>query len=184
MNFTVGHLLKKHIQHVSVMDKKWFGDKGISQNELQSLVENNLQNNLVLTQSKTVVGFSIFEILDNKMPKGYVGHAPHQGKIMFIQQFTTATNYEKNNIDTDKALLLALEERAKESGCSEVWEALAINHPYKKENNSNFDAFGFYESQGYKTDENRYLSWQPNANTSIPCFLFRKKISQYESHKL
>jgi len=45
-------------------------------------------------------------------------------KTMFIQQFTTSTNYKINNWQTAINLLSVLETKAAELECKEIWEAL------------------------------------------------------------
>ncbi len=177
MNIQQRLLLTQDINQAYELDKKWFGENGISKEELNHLVIQNPGNTLVLAHEDELLGFAAFEILEKQVPKQYVGHIENQGKILFIQQFTTSTNYASANSGNDHTLLSAVENKAKAINCTEVWEALAVDHPYKKENNILFDAFGFYEAEGYFPDKTHLLTWQPNKNVSIPCYLFRKNLS-------
>lgn len=161
-------------KQASNMDKKWFGKYGISPDEIMEILVRNPENTLALVGKNTLQGFALFEVVEAGMPKDYIGEANYYGKILFIQQFTTSTNYQKNNSRYDTVLLTAVEQKAKSLKCTEVWEALSIDHPYKKENNIKFDAFGFYEQHGYVVEKNNPLTWQPGKDISIPCYVFRK----------
>jgi hypothetical protein len=166
-------LSESDIDQAYLLDKKWFGDHGISKTDLLTLVTSHQQATLALLNKNELLGFSTFEAIENQLPTDYKGTMFPKTKTLFIQQFTTITNYEIGNVDNDRLLLASIENKARELNCMEIWEALAINHPYKKENNKNFDAFGFYESQGYTFDKN-LLTWEPNSTISIPCYVFRK----------
>ncbi|MBP9703030.1 hypothetical protein KBD69_05105 [Candidatus Woesebacteria bacterium] len=76
----------------------------------------------------------------------------------------------------DTELLKSVEQKAKELNCDEVWEALAITHPYSRERNSEYDAFRFYENNGYSYDRSNLIEWKPDDSITIPCYLFRKRI--------
>lgn len=169
-------LQKKDTKHAAIIDKKWFGSYGISEEELNRYIETSQSNTLALFRGDTLEGFATFEVLEGNSPKDYRGSISYVGKVLFIQQFTTMTNYKIDDPSMDKELLKALEKKAKDLGCKEVWEALSKDHPYSNMQNANFDAFGFYLSQGYDLDEATHLIWQPSEEVSISCFLFRKRI--------
>ena len=77
----------------------------------------------------------------------------------------------------DIELLKAVEEKAKELKCDEIWEALATTHPYSEKQNSEYDAFGFYEKHRYTYDSSSPVEWRPDSTITISCYLFRKKLT-------
>ena len=169
-------LSKQDTDQAFLLDKQWFGANGISKTDLDALITSHQQNTIALVNENKLLGFAAFEIIENRMPTDYNGEMFPQTKTLFIQQFTTSTNYSLENSEPDRLLLAAIENKAKELLCTEIWEALATNHPYKKEINPAFDAFGFYESQGYIFDRNNLVTWVPNSTISIPCYIFKKQI--------
>lgn len=159
------------------LDGKWF-EESVTEDGMRSLIADASDKTIAILDDNGVLqGFATFEILENTLPKEYVGEVPQVGKVMFLGNFTTATNYNLQDWSADEVLLKAVEQKAKELGCTEVWEGLAVDHPYKKENKPEFDAYGFYENNGYRKDVVQGFAWQPNEELSIPCVLFRKKIS-------
>lgn len=177
MNYQIKPLQQKDTISASTIDKKWFGDYGISPEELTNFIQENPENTIGIFSDGVLKGFATFEILDEKMPKDYVGKILYRGKAMFLSNFTTVTNYSKTDFSIDSALLQAIEQKAKELHCHEIWEGLSIDHPYKTENNPQFDAFGFYTSHGgFTVDMENPLKWEPSSEVSIPCYLFRKKM--------
>jgi hypothetical protein len=175
MKFTSQPISQSDISHASQLDRKWFGEYGISEEELSSHISKHPQESMALFVNNNFEGFATFEILESRLPTDYIGEIPPASKVLFIQQFTTTTNYAKGDMTIDQALLSAIELKAKELECDEVWEALATDHPYSKESNPKHDAFRFYETNGYSYDENNLLTWKPDIIISIPCYLFRKK---------
>jgi hypothetical protein len=158
------------------LDKKWFGENGITENDLRQYIGNNYNHTVGIFDQSILGGFATFEILEKVPPKDYVGNFEVTGKILFIQQFTTATNYRVSDFSADIFLLSAVEKKAIELGCSEIWEALAVNHPYSKVLRPDFDAFGFYTSSDFIIDATAKIVWSPNPQFAIPCYLFRKKL--------
>ena len=143
---------------------------------MHQYISENFNHTVGIFDQNIVQGFATFEILEKTPPKDYVGNIQVGGKILFIQQFTTLTNYAVSNFLTDAQLLAALEKVAMQLRCLEIWEALAVNHPYNKLVHPNFDAFGFYKSSGFTIDSSAEMVWSPNSQVAIPCYLFRKKL--------
>jgi hypothetical protein len=170
-------LQEKDIPQSAALDKHWFGEYGISEEDLHRFIQDNPDKSIGIFDKETLVGFATFEIIEHVMPKDYVGDGMPKAKTLFIQQFTTTTNYTIADSSADAALLSAIEQKALVLGCKEIWEALAIDHPYSKAKNPDFDAFGFYRSHGFVIDTNKQISWSPNKELSIPCYLFQKTIS-------
>ncbi len=177
MNYIVRSLQKSDIQQAASLDRRWFGNNGITNSELEAFVTKSPNMCLAIESDNNLVGFCTWQILEEVLPSDYLGHLPFKGKVLFIQQFTTSTNYKIEKNETDKVLLEAVESSAQEIGCNEVWEALSIDHPFRKENNEAFDAYGFYESRGYIADKDKTLIWNPDSKTIISCYLFRKIVS-------
>jgi hypothetical protein len=175
MSFQIKHLELQDIASVSALDKKWFGNYGVTTAELKVKIQESPTTNIVLYENNQLVGFAMFEIITDKLPTDYVGNLVPVSKTMFIQQFTTTTNYNKHNNDVDQELLNALEIKAQEIGCTQIWEALAVDHPYRTENNPQFDVFGFYLSAGFRAEEEK-LAWQPSPETKIDCAVISKSI--------
>lgn len=156
----------------SLLDKKWFGEYGISEKQLEDYIASHPDGGLAIYIDNIFAGFTTFEILeDNINPTDYVGSINHANKILYIQQFTTSTNYKLTDNSADKELIKAVEEYAKTSYCTEVWEALAIEHPYSTNVNPEYDAFGFYTKHGYEYDADHTVKWQPDESISIECYL-------------
>lgn len=140
---TVRSLQHGDIDSIVELDKKWFGSFGISRQELIGLVDNNSFDLVVLLSDTVLLGFASCEVVQNQLPSQYVGDAVFSEKTLFIQQFTTYTNYAINDFQIDDVLLRELEQLAKNRNCRRICEALAQNHPYKKEINPKHDAYGF-----------------------------------------
>lgn len=143
MDYTVRPLQEKDIAQASSLDKKWFGEHGISEEELNAHIATHQEESLAILEGDFLLGFAVFEILDDRKPKDYVGEILPTHRVLFIQQFTTKTNYGMRDMEMDKTLLLAIQNKAQERKCSDVWIALSKDHPYKKENTPDFDAFVF-----------------------------------------
>lgn len=158
------------------LDRKWFGDKGISAPELTKLITDYPDSAIALVEGQTLHGFATFEVLDNRLPTDFVGEMNHANSVLFIYQFTTRTNYSRADWSVDTALLAAVEEQARKLDVAELAEALDAHHPYSKEQNPEFDAFGFYEAHGFHTDETAQLAWQPDSSIKIKCRVVRKTI--------
>lgn len=178
MNFTSRPLIESDISLASQLDHKWFGDYGITQAQLLEYITLYPNESIALIANKIFNGFATFETLNHgNNPTDYVGKIPTVNKTLFVQQFTTTTNYSIVDMGMDTELLKTVEQKASELECDEVWEALATKHPYSKDQNSRYDAFGFYEKNGYSYDRSNLIVWKPDINISIPCYLFRKKSS-------
>lgn len=170
-------LSKTDVKAASLLDKKWFGEYGISEQQLEKYITSHPDGGLAIYINNIFAGFTTFEILeDNVNPTDYVGSINHANKILFIQQFTTSTNYKLTDNSADTELIKAVEEYAKTRYCTEVWEALAIEHPYSSNRNPDYDAFGFYTNHGYSYNTNATVKWQPNESTTIECYLFKKAL--------
>ena len=176
MEYKFRPLEKQDLKSASDMDKLWYGIHGISENGLEKFISKFPGNNIAIFKANKLLGFATFEIIESGMPKDYSGNINFNGKVLFMQQFTTITNYKKSDWLIDEKLIEIVETKAKELECIELWEALSITHPYSKENNNDFDAFGFYISHGFTYDKTQTIDWQPDTSVSIPCYLFRKVI--------
>ncbi len=165
----------KDIEQAVELDALWFGENGVTHRELEKLVTTVPSNTIGLFDTETLLGFAAFEILPpGERPKNYTGFCIVNDKTLFIQQFTTQSNYKKSDSHLDSQLLTGIEKIASENHCLEIWEALSIEHPYSAAKNPDFDAFGFYDRQGYTVDESAMAAWEPNETLKIPCFVFRK----------
>lgn len=179
MNFSSRPFIEADVISASLLDHKWFGEYGITESQLLEYIRKNPADSLVLLADNIFCGFATFETLNSgSLPSDYVGKIPKTSKVLFIQQFTTTTNYSKPDMSVDAELLKTVEQKAKELECEEVWEALATNHPYSETSNVEYDAFGFYEKNGYMYDRSNLIEWKPDATISIPCYLFRKKLTK------
>ena len=69
-----------------------------------------------------------------------------------------------------------MEEQARTVGAAEVAEALDKQHPYSKEQNPDFDAFGFYEAHGFHQDHSSHLAWQSPDGGRVECVVVRKNL--------
>lgn len=176
MNFISRPLQSNDLAQAAALDRQWFGEHGILEAELSTYITHFPDNSLTLMAGGQFAGFTTFEIIQNSNPREYVGIVPQIGKLLFIHQFTTTTNYQIIDSQMDEALLEAVEAKAKELGCVAVWEALAADHPYSRAKNPDFDAFEFYESHGYTLDPTQQLTWQPNPQTNVLCYLFSKSL--------
>lgn len=174
--YTTRPLQSKDLPFAAALDRKWFGKHGISESELAKFVTTIPDSSLALLTDDQSMGFATFEIIENTNPKEQKGFFPEHGKILFIQQFTTTSNYKIGDQSVDEALLAAVETKAKELECVAVWESLAVDHPYSKNQNPEFDAFGFYHAHGYTYDRTKTLTWLPDSKTSVHCYLFRKEL--------
>lgn len=176
MKFETRPLTQSDVQAGVELDHQWFGDHGITKQQLELIIVERPNNTLALIGDNVFHGFATFELLEDTPPSDYVGDIPAVSKVLFIQQFTTTTNYAVSNMEMDQKLLSNVEKKAKDLNCNEVWEALSTTHPYGQDNNPAHDAFGFYESQGYTFDKQNIIYWQPNEDIKISCYLLRKKI--------
>lgn len=177
MQETIRPLAIQDAKAAAALDEKWFGDYSVSLEDAQGFIGETGENTLgVFTKNGDLLGFATFEIVENALPRDYVGRVAHVGKVLFLSNFTTTTNYNQHDWSADEALLQAIEQKARELRCSEIWEGLAQEHPYKKEINPEFDAYGFYESHGYIKDTPEGFAWEPSKELSIPCVLFRKPL--------
>lgn len=174
--FTTQTLQACDLQSASQLDQKWFGEFGISVDQLEKYIVDNPKGSLSLFCDGNFEGFATFEILKQRKPNDYIGNIPIVSKVLFIQQFTTTTNYSKKDMKMDQELVNTIEIKAKELHCDEIWEALAIKHPYCEKMNKKHDAFGFYMMNGFVFDDTNILTWKPDKTISIPCYLLRKKI--------
>ncbi len=175
---TVRSLQHGDIDSIVELDKKWFGSFGISRQELIGLVDNNSFDLVVLLSDTVLLGFASCEVVQNQLPSQYVGDAVFSEKTLFIQQFTTYTNYAINDFQIDDVLLRELEQLAKNRNCRRICEALAQNHPYKKEINPKHDAYGFYLGRGYSIEHAYAISWHSGKYLDVPCFLFTKELRE------
>ncbi len=176
MIFSHRSLRDTDVSFAAELDSKWFGKSAISELELADTVKYP-DKNTALFADDILVGFAIFEVLEaTANPSDYRGDFPEHNSVLFLQQFTTESNYEIENMWTDEALLETVELAARTLGCEQVWEALAIDHPYCKEKNPKFDAFGFYIAAGYSIDTNKVV-WRPDESININCLLLSKKLS-------
>lgn len=175
MAIEVRTLSRTDAKEASLLDKKWFGEYGISEKQLEDYIISHPEGGLAIYIDNIFAGFTTFEILeDNIKPTDYIGNINHTSKTLFIQQFTTITNYKLTDYSVDTELIKAVEEYAKSKSCTEVWEALAIEHPYSTNVNPEYDAIGFYTKHSYSYDSNSTVKWQPNESISIECYLFKK----------
>lgn len=177
MKYSYKKLSIKDISSAVELDHKWFGDFGATKEQLTEFISSNPDGGISLYVDNNFEGFATFEILHNQPPTDYIGHVPSVSKVLFIQQFTTSTNYSKKDMQFDLGLIVQIEKLAKRIGCLEVWEALSTTHPYSSSINSQHDAFGFYETLGYSFDSRDILTWSPESNIAIPCYLFRKRLT-------
>jgi hypothetical protein len=166
----------KDVSQAVVLDNKWFGRYGISAEELKKQITDHPNYAIGIFDEENLLGFAVYEILQNTTPKDYVGDCMAKEKTLFIQQFTTQTNYNKSNSQDDAQLLTEIEMIAKTLKCNTIWEALSRQHPYSHEKNPQFDAFGFYKQHGFQMETKRKLTWSPTENIHIDCFLFTKTI--------
>ncbi len=179
MEFNTRPLTESDLTPASKLDHKWFGEYGISEAQLREYLIEHPTESLALLADNIFRGFVTFETLhEGNLPSDYVGKIPKVRKALFIQQFTTTTNYSKEDMSMDRELLKAVEQKAKELNCDEVWEALATTHPYSENVNSEYDAFGFYRKSGYSFELSNLIVWKPDSATSIPCYLFRKTMTK------
>lgn len=163
------------------LDRKWFGDDGVTAAELTKLITDYPDSAIALLDGETLLGFATFEVLDNRLPTDFVGEFSHNQSVLFIYQFTTITNYARASWQADTVLLAAVEEQARAVGAAEVAEALDKQHPYSKAQNPGHDAFGFYEAHGFKQDHSSQLSWQAPDGGRVECVVMRKSYSDFLS---
>ena len=177
MEFYTRPLSESDLSSASQLDHKWFGEYGISEEQLLAYINLHPTESIALIADNIFNGFATFETLNVGInPRNYVGKIPDVRKALFVQQFTTTTNYSIVDMSMDTELLKAIEQKAKDLNCDEVWEALATTHPYSNEQNSEYDAFGFYEKHGYSSDRSNLIEWKPDASITIPCYMFRKRL--------
>lgn len=177
MAIEVRTLSRTDAKEASLLDKKWFGEYGISEKQLEDYIISHPEGGLAIYIDNIFAGFTTFEILEGDInPADYTGNIIHTDKILFIQQFTTITNYKLTDYSVDTELIKAVEEYAKSKSCTEVWEALAIEHPYSSNLNPEYDAFGFYKKHGYEYDAEHTVKWQPNESISVECYLFKESL--------
>lgn len=179
MAIEIRTLSRTDAKEASLLGKKWFGEYGISEKQLENYIVSHPDGGLAIYIDNIFAGFTTFEILEDSIkPTDYIGKITHANTVLFIQQFTTNSNYKSTDYSTDTELLKAVEEHARGKSCSEVWEALAIEHPYSSSVNPEYDAFGFYGKHGYSYDPNNTVKWQPDESISIDCYLFKKSLKK------
>lgn len=176
MKYSYTQLSQKDVSLAASLDQQWFGEYGATKEQLIDFISKHPQNTLSLYADNKFEGFATFEILHNQSPADYIGVFPPVSKVLFMQQFTTSSNYAKSGMEMDHELIAQVERQAKQLGCLEVWEALSTTHPYSSGVNTSFDAFGFYRKHGYSHNEDSVVAWSPNPSISIPCYLFRKQV--------
>ena len=177
MKFYARPLIASDLSPASQLDHKWFGEYGISEAQILEYITLHPSGSIALLDDNNFNGFATFETLNHgNNPTDYVGKIPTVSKALFVQQFTTTTNYSIVDMSMDTELLKSVEQKAKELNYDEVWEALATTHPYSNEQNSEYDSFGFYEKHGYSYDRSKLIEWKPDTTITIPCYLFRKRI--------
>lgn len=170
-------LVEADVHSASQLDRKLFKEYGISESQLAEYIAQHPTKSLALIADNKFSGFATFEVLSqDSNPRDYVGKIPNASRVLFIQQFTTTTNYSVVDMSMDKKLIETVESKAKDLGCDEVWEALATTHPYSKAVNPEYDAFGFYNKNNYTFDPSSLIEWRPDDTVSIPCYLFRKEL--------
>jgi hypothetical protein len=169
-------LEQKDIPAVVALDTKWFGEFGTSAEDVQKILDTMPNDTLGIFDGETLLGFATFDVIENGSPRDYVGDCTVATKTLFIQQFTTVTNYKNADDSADMKLLVEVEQVARDRGCRQVWIPLSVDHPYSKEKNPAFDAFGFFKRHAYTTDENMRMKWSPNADIAIDCFVFYKQL--------
>lgn len=164
------HLIPQAVE----LDRRWFGDHGVSAEELTTLITRYPDSALALVEGDTLHGFATFEILDHRLPTDFVGEFSHNTSVLFIYQFTTRTNYAVTDWSADTSLLAAIEERARQLDVRELAEALDAHHPYSKEQNKDYNAFGFYAAHGFHTDDSSHLAWQAPDGGRVECVVVQK----------
>lgn len=154
------------------LDKKWFGEYGANEDDFKMIFATENRKAIALVDAKVLKGFAVFDILESgREVQDYKGLTTTV-KTAFIQQFTTTTNYKLNSWEHDTTLLMALEKSAEDLHCLCVWEALSKDHPFASENNPGYDAYGFYENQGYSISIGHSISWRE----MVPCNLLSKNL--------
>lgn len=162
-----------HIEQAVAMDIKWFGTHGARKEDFLSIFSKKDKHGLVLLSEDLVLkGFAVFDMLNPGVEVVDYPGLLTTTKTAFIQQFTTYSNYEVDNLQVDSILLSDVEKYVAQKGCSVVWEALSKNHPYSLIENPNHDAYGFYEASGYDISISHAISWK----NLVPCNLLYKRL--------
>ncbi len=177
MELAIRYLRATDTAQASIIDATWFGDHGISKSALDEFISRYPDHAIAVVNEDVVYGFATFEVVESgSLPSSYISQGmPVVGRVLFIQQFTTTQNYS-GDMSIDIMLLEAIEVMARKINCSVIAEALDSNHAYKKENNPDHDAFGFYESRGYEKDLVHTWEWASEGFPPIRCTLFYKNI--------
>lgn len=177
MELAIRYLRATDTAQASYIDAIWFGDRGISKAELDEFILRAPDHAIAVVNDDMVYGFATFEVVESgSMPSSYKSNSlPPKGRMLFIQQFTTTQNYSGDK-SVDTMLLDAVEVMAKKINCAIVAEALDSNHAYKKENNPDHDAFGFYQSRGYTLDTEHDWQWTSEEFPPVPCVLVYKNV--------
>lgn len=163
---------KSHIPSAVELDARWFGDYGATPADFEQSLASPSTQALALLADDDLIGFAVFDVLLSDQEVGGYEDLITNQTTTFIQQFTTALNYQIDNWKYDTFLLKGVESLARKLSCAVIWEALSKDHPYAQNNNKNHDAYGFYEWMGYEISPEHTISWQQK----IPCNLIYKKI--------
>ncbi len=177
MELAIRYLRATDTAQASYIDATWYGDRGISKAELDEFISRAPDHAIAVVHDEVVYGFATFEVVEaGSMPSSYTSTGmPLEGRVLFIQQFTTTQNYSGDK-SVDIMLLDAVEVMAKKINCVVVAEALDSNHAYKKENNPEHDAFGFYQSRGYSIDTEHHWEWTSYDFPPVSCVLVYKNV--------
>ena len=122
------HLIPQAVE----LDRRWFGDQGVSAEELTTLITRYPDSALALVEGDTLHGFATFEILDHRLPTDFVGE---------FSSPPAPTMPLRIGLPTPHCWLPLRSER--QLDVRELAEALDAHHPYSKEQNKDFDEFGF-----------------------------------------
>ncbi len=177
MELAIRYLRATDTAQASYIDATWYGDRGVSKAELDEFISRAPDHAIAVVNDDIVYGFSTFEVVESgHLPAFYTALGwPMEGRVLFIQQFTTTQNYS-GDMTVDVMLLDAVEVMAKKINCAVVAEALDVNHAYKIENNPDHDAFGFYKSRGYVLDAEHKWEWKYADFPTISCALVYKNV--------
>ncbi len=180
MELAIRYLRATDTKQAAEIDASWYGERAISKPALDEFIRITPDRAIAVVCDDTVYGFATFEVVEQgNLPASYVAQGvPLNGRMLFIQQFTTTQNYS-GDMTIDSMLLDAIEVMAKKINCVFIGEALDVNHAYKKEKNPSHDVFGFYESRGFTPDIQHEWEWREEGNTEVPCVLFYKNVETH-----
>jgi hypothetical protein len=169
-----------HIEQAVALDRKWFCADGASNEDFLSIFSKKDKHALViLSEDSLLKGFAVFDVLNPGEEVADYSGLETTTKTAFIQQFTTDSNYGVGNWEVDGLLLKAVEKHVAQLGCLVVWEALSKNHPYSLTKNPAYDAYGFYEANGYTVSTSHAISWKK----IVPCNLLYKNLEERSDHE-